>query len=54
MVVKKGVAFLPAALLAHSCVRGADTPIAAVEETFKKLTDRTDIAILLINQHVRQ
>lgn len=29
-----------------------DTEIPAIEEAFKRLTDRSDVAILLINQHV--
>lgn len=28
------------------------TPISAIEETFRSLTNRDDIAIILINQHV--
>lgn len=31
----------------------ADTPIVDIEHKFKELIKRTDIAILLINQHVR-
>lgn len=30
-----------------------DTPIPAIEDAFKDLTERDDIAILLINQYVR-
>ena len=29
-----------------------DTEIGALEEAFKTITSRTDVAILLINQHV--
>lgn len=29
-----------------------ETPIKKIEDTFKELTTREDIAILLINQHV--
>lgn len=31
----------------------ADTPISVVEEMFNSLSDRDDIGIILINQHVR-
>jgi vacuolar-type H+-ATPase subunit F/Vma7 len=38
-------------------MRGVDvstaTPISAIEEAFRTLTNRDDIGILLINQHVR-
>lgn len=30
-----------------------DTEIGALEEAFRTITERTDVAILLINQHVR-
>ena len=30
-----------------------DTEIPAIEDAFKRLTERNDVAILLINQHVR-
>lgn len=29
-----------------------DTPVPVIEETFNTLTNRTDVGILLINQHV--
>lgn len=29
-----------------------DTEVAVIEETFKSLTNRNDIGIILINQHV--
>jgi len=31
-----------------------DTPLSLVEETFNRLTERDDIGIVLINQHVRK
>ncbi|GLD98659.1 hypothetical protein PINS_up007376 [Pythium insidiosum] len=30
------------------------TPISAIEESFRKLSNRDDIAIILINQHVAE
>ncbi|GAB9466746.1 V-type atpase, f subunit [Globisporangium polare] len=30
------------------------TPISAIEETFRSLTNRDDIAIILINQHIAE
>lgn len=30
----------------------ADTTVAQIEEAFKKMSNREDIAIILINQHV--
>lgn len=30
----------------------ADTTVAQIEEAFKKMSSREDIAIILINQHV--
>lgn len=30
-----------------------DTPVPAIEDAFKRFTEREDIAILLINQYVR-
>lgn len=30
-----------------------DTPISAIEASFRSLSSRDDIAIILINQHVR-
>lgn len=49
-------------MVSNTCVRTcacffavavAGTPISAIEETFRTLTNRDDIAIILINQHVR-
>ena len=34
-------------------IYAADTPISVVEEVFNSLSDRDDIGIILINQHVR-
>lgn len=31
-----------------------DTPLSVIESTFKKLTSREDVAIILINQHVAE
>jgi len=39
-------------LLPYSLLSPADTPLAVVESSFRALTSRSDVGILLINQHV--
>lgn len=41
-------------LLCYPHLHGAeDTPVPAIEDAFKRFTEREDIAIVLINQYVR-
>ena len=36
----------------NACVVAAETSVKKIEDTFKDFTNRDDIAIILINQHI--
>ncbi len=53
LIVKSGINFSFRITHIGITINFADTDVSIIEESFKSLTNRNDVGIILINQHVR-
>lgn len=53
LIVKSGINFSFTITHIGITINFADTDVSIIEESFKSLTNRNDVGIILINQHVR-